>query len=246
MKALLMTLVFILINLNYTFQPDNIHNGFFVQAEGADLGALNPDTLTKADAFLFGIDISHYQRQINWSDLSTEKHITFVVVRATMGGSRKDKFFRANFDSAKKYFIVGAYHYYDPNEHSSLQAKNFISTVKLDSGNLRPVLDIERLSTNQSISSLRVSLKNWLKLVEKHYGVKPIIYTGLGYYCRHLDGHFNGYPLWVATHNPKMRGDTTLVADIHQFSVKERVCGINSCVDGKELHSRNLERVLIR
>ncbi len=39
----------------------------------------------------------------------------------------------------------GAYHYYRPNENSIEQANLFIKTVKLQKGDLPPVLDIEKL-----------------------------------------------------------------------------------------------------
>ena len=50
----------------------------------------------------------------------------------------------------KKSFLRGAYHYFRPNENSTLQAQNFIKNVKLQPGDLPPILDIEKISNIQS------------------------------------------------------------------------------------------------
>ncbi len=152
-----------------------------------------------------GIDVSHYQGKIKWDllDKIDEKAISFVFIRATQGKNGKDNQFDANWKLAKnKGFIRGAYHYYRPNENSIKQAENFIKYVKLQKGDLPPVLDIEKFSRIQSRRSLQIALKKWLNKVEEHYGVKPIIYTGASHYKDLLDNDdFNEYILWVANYN---------------------------------------------
>ena len=44
-----------------------------------------------------------------------------------------------------------------------------------------PILDIEKMPKGQSMSRLKEGLQNWLTLVEQHYGVKPILYSGEKY-----------------------------------------------------------------
>ena len=74
---------------------------------------------------------------------------------------------------------------------------NFIKNVKLQSGDLPPVLDIEELyGVPPAIMQQRVSA--WLQTVEAAYHVKPIIYTSADFYQRYLGNAFNQYPLWVA------------------------------------------------
>ena len=61
--------------------------------------------------------------------------------------TRKDIRYKENqIGSKKQGFIRGYYHYYDPNENSTKQAHNFIETVKLEVGDLPPILDIDTLS----------------------------------------------------------------------------------------------------
>lgn len=73
----------------------------------------------------------------------------------------------------------------------------FINSVKLDSGDLPPVLDIEKRGKDEN--QLRRDLKLWLDKIEQHYKVKPILYTSYKFKTRYLnDSVFNSYPYWIA------------------------------------------------
>lgn len=149
-----------------------------------------------------GIDLSHYQGEVDWKMMQktqqTQFPLHFVFVKATEGGDFSDKNFKANFDSARvNGFIRGAYHFYNPKTDPEKQADFFINSVKLERGDLPPVLDIEKKSKN--MKQLRADLKLWLQRVEAHYGVKPIIYTSYKFKSRYLnDSVFNSYPYWIA------------------------------------------------
>lgn len=178
-----------------------------------------------------GIDVSEYQGEIDWEavDSIESRPIRFVFVRATCGNDREDNRFDANWKGAKK-FIRGAYHYYRPDENSLEQAKRFIKTVHLKAGDLPPVLDIEQLPANQSMTRLKVGLQKWLDAVEKHYGVKPILYSGQKYYEDFLKEEFSAYTFWVANYNffaEEMQSDWLF----WQFSEKGLVNGIPEKVD---------------
>lgn len=155
-----------------------------------------------------GIDVSRYQGKVDWPSLGKVNRVfpvSFVIMRATMGSLGEDREFPRNWQKAgEKELVRGAYHYYNPDQNSTLQAENFILTVDLQSGDLPPVLDIEELSTVQSTDQLILGLRNWLGMVENHYGVKPIIYSGASFYSAHLMEHFSDYPLWVANYNRVM------------------------------------------
>ncbi len=149
-----------------------------------------------------GIDISHYQGHIDWKMLSQTRQgqfpIHFVFMKATEGGDYSDDKFVENFDSAKSHgFIRGAYHFYNPKTDANKQADFFINSVKLESGDLPPVLDIEK--KGRDVKKLQRDLKVWLRKVENHYGVKPIIYASYKFKTRYLnDSVFNTYPYWIA------------------------------------------------
>lgn len=199
---------------------------------------------------MFGIDVSQYQGDIDWNRVASQrKHdIDFVIVRATMGSDREDKTFQKNFYSAKKYFIVGAYHYYDPNENSTLQAENYLRKVKLQPGDFIPILDIERLSSIQSKTKLIEGVKNWMIIVEKEYGVKPILYTSLSFYHDYLEKDLSDYPIWIAAYSLEKRDHATVkAAEIHQFTEDVKIPGITeNTVDGNDIRKAVLESLLIK
>ena len=185
---------------------------------------------------LFGIDISHYQGLINWDEvvfMEDSIPIDFVMIRATAGHNKEDNYFSYNWREAKnKKIIRGAYHYYRPNENSTEQANNFINKVKLEKGDFPPVLDIEEEPVVQSIASLRNGIQNWLDLVEAHYGVKPIIYTGDSFYKDYLKGEgFEDYSIWIANYNRKIKHPKAKDWIIWQFSDQGNVKGIGEFVD---------------
>jgi lysozyme len=183
---------------------------------------------------VFGFDVSEYQGKINWEEVKTVEdtfQLNFVFIRATAGKDKKDAKFNSNWTQAKENGIIrGAYHYYRPNENSIEQAENFIKTVQLKKGDLPPILDIENLPKKQSIDSLKVGLRRWLTKIEKHYHVKPIIYSGESYYKDFLAKEFKDYHFWIANYN-------FFVEEIKdhwlfwQFTEKATVPGIKGPVD---------------
>ena len=180
-----------------------------------------------------GFDVSQFQGEINWSEIDSVEgfKLDYVFIRATAGSDKVDSRFEENWSNARKYKLIrGAYHYYRPNENSLEQAKNFIKNVKLRKGDFPPVLYIEKLPESQSIDSLKVGLRRWLKAVDKHYNVKPIIYTGEKYYEDFLKEEFEGYTFWIANYNFWVEG----IKDdwqFWQFTEKARINGISENVD---------------
>ena len=149
-----------------------------------------------------GIDISHYQGEIDWNMLKQTRSarfpVRFIFMKSTEGGDYSDKTLQANFDSARAHgFIRGAYHFYNPKTDPVKQADFFIHTVKLEKGDLPPVLDIEK--KGKDTKKLQNDLKVWLRKVEAHYGVKPIIYASYKFKTKYLtDSVFNAYSYWIA------------------------------------------------
>lgn len=192
------------------------------------------DVLQHHQQKTFGIDVSHYQGKINWNQVHKVQDsfpISFVFVRATAGSVKVDRKFKTNWFKAKqKGFIRGAYHYYRPNENSILQANNFINNVSIQKGDLPPVLDIEDMPRIQSMENLKIGLRKWLHKVEKHYGMKPIIYSGESFFNEHLYQEFSDYTCWVANYNFYVEN---IDEDwgFWQFTDKGSVQGIKEYVD---------------
>ncbi|MBR1666959.1 MAG: glycoside hydrolase family 25 protein [Bacteroidaceae bacterium] len=150
-----------------------------------------------------GLDISHYQGDINWDKLRNAQiqgaPVSFVFVKATQGTNIWDENFNQNFYNAKKNDIVrGAYHYFSPFTSGKAQAKYFCKMVQLEEKDLPPVLDVEEMG-NYNTTQLQREVLNWMNAVEKHYGVTPILYTGYKFKTSYLNTpDFDKYPYWIA------------------------------------------------
>lgn len=151
---------------------------------------------------VYGIDISRHQGEIDWEQLKKENPsdapVTFVYIKATEGSDFTDKNFKENFAQAKKNgFTRGAYHYFSTKSSGLAQAGMYINTVKLEKGDLPPVVDVEE--TPKDKRQFIQELKIFIAKIEEHYGVKPIIYSYNKYKRRYLsDAYFNKYPFWIA------------------------------------------------
>jgi lysozyme len=189
------------------------------------------------DVKAYGIDISKHNLVVNWNRVKnqTDWKIDFLIIKATSGSSWTDEMYFENRRQAQKLWsVVGFYHYYRPSENSTLQAKNYIKVVRLWSGNIKPIVDIEDTSIIQSHDKLRSGLKNWLNIVNKHYGVVPIIYTYGNFWEKYLKGHgFDKYPLWIADCSKGSCNNGVIKSAVmHQFSHELKIPGIKGPVDG--------------
>ena len=184
---------------------------------------------------IHGIDVSKHQGYIHWPAVKGMRveniKIGFSFIKATEGLGNVDKQFRRNWAKARENDMPrGAYHFFIATKSGKAQAKNFISTVKLQPGDLPPVLDIENLY-GSSPDKMRREVKDWLKMVEDHYGVKPILYTYVTFYTNYLKSEFDDYPLWIAHYLEKNRPRINRPWILWQHSERGRVNGIRSRVD---------------
>ena len=178
---------------------------FFVSPFGFRFRALYGDISYPEGYEIHGIDISHHQGEIDWQELRDNGlidkfPIRFIMMKATEGATKVDENFIDNFYQAREYgYTRGAYHFYSVHSPAQNQAAFFIQNVKLENGDLPPVLDVEHKPKNQTDAEFKESVLLWLRLVEKHYGVKPIIYTYYKFKTRYLnDSIFDSYPYWIA------------------------------------------------
>lgn len=152
---------------------------------------------------IHGMDISHHQGRIDWDTVRAYESwsfpLRFVFVKATEGGDMQDEMFDYNFEQVLRHgYVRGAYHYFVPQTDPLLQARNFIEHVRLQAGDLPPVLDVETIGGRKK-KSLQQDVRTWLEKVEQHFGVKPILYTSYKFRERYLDDSiFNAYPYWIA------------------------------------------------
>lgn len=148
-----------------------------------------------------GIDISHYQGEIDWSMIE-DQNVDFAFIKATEGSGNIDKCFKLNWKNAQDSDLaIGAYHFFSFDSSVETQADNYIKTVGNLNGKLPPVIDFEYYGDKEKnppeVESTRKELRKMLSILEKHYGAKPIIYATLKTYRRYLKEEFDDYVLWI-------------------------------------------------
>ncbi len=177
---------------------------FFVSPTGFRWRALYGDEKYPRGYEIHGIDISHYQGDIDWQLLRTGSvggcPMRFVMIKATEGSSKVDENFDENFSEALEHgFLRGAYHFWSTKSSPTVQANFFIENVALESGDLPPILDIEKKPKSQTTEDFQADVLTWLRLVEKEYRVKPIIYASKKFKEQYLSASvFDDYPFWIA------------------------------------------------
>lgn len=186
---------------------------------------------------MHGIDVSHHNGKINWQKVSEirfndDKKIEFAFIKASEGRTLDDKSFEKNWINAKKEGVCrGAYHYYIPWLDPEPQANLFIRKVTLKPGDLAPVLDIEENSKRPD-KKIIADIGTWLRLIENHYGIKPIIYTNHSFYKKFIEGHYDNYPLWIADYSSQnLRKYTKNTPVMWQYSKSGNIEGIEEEVD---------------
>ncbi len=189
-----------------------------------------------------GIDVSHYSCEIDWADVKKMRDqnvgIDFAFIRATRGNDFVDYRFEQNWAEMRDSGIIrGAYHFFTFGDDAQQQAQFFLDKVKIISGDLPPVLDIEddltgnerRFTSEQIVQKISV----WLKTVEKETGIIPIIYVNGSYYKKYIAGNFVGYPIWYASYSPDKAIKN--YNDVHwlfwQYSNEGRCNGISEKID---------------
>ncbi len=175
------------------------------------LNGIIPLNATADDKYpVRGVDVSHYQGEINWEELSGQD-IQFAFIKATEGSSYVDDTFAYNFTEARKAGLsVGAYHFFSFDSAAKTQAENFINTVEPFEGMLPPVVDFEFYADKEKNppekESVCKSLDALLILLEDHYNMKPIIYATERSYELYLEGNYGDYDIWIrnVVTKPKM------------------------------------------
>lgn len=150
-----------------------------------------------------GVDVSHYQGDIDWEVLQMQ-NIDFAYIKATEGSSHVDEKFEENWKNASKTSLkIGAYHFFSFDSEGETQAENYIRTVGNLEGKLLPVIDVEyygdKFKNPPDKEKVIKELKDMCACLELEYGVKPMLYTTNKVYHKYLKGEFDfeEYPLWI-------------------------------------------------
>ncbi|TRX65214.1 glycoside hydrolase family 25 protein [Flammeovirga kamogawensis] len=182
-----------------------------------------------------GIDVSHHQKLIDWERVANmhaqNASIKFAYIKATEGADHKDRHFDRNRKNAKeKNILFGPYHFFRPQTSGTQQADYFIKTVgNLSANDLVPVVDVE-VTDGVDPKIMRDRLADFVLLVEKEWGVKPMIYTGDSFYKDYFKGHFKKYRIWIANYGEKTQAPKNRWT-VWQHTQSASIDGIPSKVD---------------
>jgi lysozyme len=205
-----------------------------------------------------GIDVSEYQKTINWAKVRAAG-VQFVVIRATKGRFYEDPTFHTNFAGAQAHgIVVGAYHRAraEPNGDGGAnladarkEADFFLTVAVPTAGHLIPALDIEETG-GLAPTQLIAWVKAWVTRVRSVLGVRPMIYTSPNFWNSAMGSSAwfarHGYKLWIAD----WRGNATPevpAGDWHgqgwlawQWTHKPGLPGITTDLDRDVLDGTNL------
>jgi lysozyme len=151
------------------------------------------------DDVVYGIDVSYYQGDIDWSAVAADGY-AFAITRINHADFMDPKF-DANWAAIKDVGLVrGAYQYFEPGDDPVWQAEVVVAKVgKLGPGDLPVVIDVETTSGLTDPSAIVDSISAWMDIVEVGTGKQPIVYTGKYFWQDNVASDaFADYPLWHA------------------------------------------------
>ena len=202
---------------------------------------------------VYGLDLSFWQGNIHWDQLSLpcdedgsvsgkipvplkQRPVQFAFIRVTKSDSLVDSLYQNYYTEAKKLGIpCGAYHFLTDTVSGKVQAEIFLSHARLEPGDLPPVLDVEpndwQVKVMGGANVLLANVRQWLEIVYKQTGQRPILYVGQTFAHKYLTQATDitgNYLVWVARYGEYQ---PTWKLTIWQLSPDGRVNGIHGNVD---------------
>lgn len=127
---------------------------------------------------------------------------------------------------------VGSYHFYRPNVSPQVQFQNIKNNILADEQDLVPIIDIEHRGSVSETKFIE-DLAELIRLVESHYGKKPLLYSYQNFYNRHLAGKFKNYHWMIAKYDqssqPTLKDGKNYI--MWQYSSTGSIPGIKGNVD---------------
>lgn len=153
---------------------------------------------------IFGLDLSHHQQHINW-DKVLENPPHFIIFKTTEGSSHTDTKYEKHIKEAKnKGILVGGYHFFSYRSSGKKQAHHFLKHLKLQKGDIIPVLDVEFSKKMHSDAWIKENIAAFISTIEQEIGIKPIVYCEVAYYNRFLRAKYgNEIHLWLSDFSSK-------------------------------------------
>lgn len=172
-----------------------------------------------------GIDVSHYQNDIDFSKVKADG-IEVVIIKATEGKTYQDPNFKTYYDNANANGLkVGAYHFLRGNSPED-EVNNFLSVINGLDFDCKLVIDAEVNLGGTIANSKQIKAFKDI-LISKGYEV--VLYTGEYFYNNNLNDSVKDIPLWVAKYSSNKPNVPSYIG--WQYSSIGSVSGISGNVD---------------
>jgi GH25 family lysozyme M1 (1,4-beta-N-acetylmuramidase) len=184
-------------------------------------------------SYIKGIDISNNDGSVDLSAVAADG-VEYVYVKATEGGTFKDKYMDEFFNGCKANGLkVGAYHFLTEGAAPEDQAKNFYTKIKDYDFDLVPMMDVE-------ISFSNASLPDYIeRFIIAFNQLSPLtlgIYSYTGFISEIEDAKdtIKNMPFWEANYN---NNPWDLPSNFfenrvgHQYTENGSISGVNTNCD---------------
>jgi GH25 family lysozyme M1 (1,4-beta-N-acetylmuramidase) len=213
-----------------------------------------------AASYVRGIDVSRWKGSISWQRVAHGGY-RFAFTEATNGFASDWTYSRNRAGAKAAGLAFGAFHFARPAgstrqavvTNAVAQADVFVSVAQPQTGELAPVLDLERTG-GLSRASLRAWTAAWLDEVQIQVGIRPTIYASPNFWRRAL-GDANtfaagGSQLWIAhwrVPSPRVPASNwgAVGWTFWQWTNCSRVPGIRGCVDGDRYRGSRVTSALM-
>lgn len=187
-------------------RADTTIDGYKIGSDGKKLVAVdsngnnssssttNSTSSTTAGSIYKGIDISHYNGDVNFTKVKATG-IQCVYMKATEGTTYVDNYLGTYYNGAKSAGLkTGFYHFLVGTSSPETQAQNFYNNIKDKQSDLKPVLDVETDEFDVMDYTLR-----FINEFKKLSNMDICIYTYSGFISK-LDSRLAKYTLWEANY----------------------------------------------
>lgn len=203
-----------------------------------------------------GLDVSHHDGFINWSQVKAIGGASFGICKASQGVGFTDPKFASNYADMKGVGLIrGAYHYLDYISGARAQAGHYLSVVgNRQPGDLPYIVDVENWSDGGAPSyvaphEMLLHAGAFVAEIRNQTGEYPIIYTYV-YFWHDVLGNPKDFdttcPLWIADYShksPRLVGGWPYHT-FHQFTSTGHIPGVYPACDLDRFNG-SLERLRI-
>jgi GH25 family lysozyme M1 (1,4-beta-N-acetylmuramidase) len=190
-----------------------------------------------------GIDVSHYDEEVDWRKVASSGKVQFAYLKATEGTNFIDETFARNWSQSRANGIVrGAYHVFNFCKPAPEQFENIKRVVPKDPDALPIAIDVEWTGIPKRIGqakcddvkTIRQNVRELAKAIRSEYKKTPVIHGFAETFRDVIDDTFLEFPVWLLDYKKTGDAGPSLVGrntwSIWQFGSNATIPGLKSKV----------------